>query len=251
MKQPIFIAHRGAYRAGRRENTVAAIARSANSGRFAYIEVDVRRSRSDDSAVQTPILMHDETLDRLYDLYSIPIIKRHRSKQPIHGLTIDIIRNEEIEVATLAEGMRAAAGHPMNIELKAIEAIDSTLETVADMIKKYDEWSWEKIVFSSFDWQILREIKTKVPEASVAILYGWKNLPRNFVHTYYDLDARFVKFNKFLAPLLSPLSIVYGIKNRGVYTVNHALEVRILYYFGIRIFTTDFITLPDSFSDKN
>jgi len=250
MKQPIFVAHRGAWKTGRRENTSGAIERAANSGRFSYIEVDVRRSRSDDSANQTPILVHDPTLDRLYELYNIPKSKRHRLGQPIYGLTLDIIRSEEIELTTLVEGLRVANGHPINIEIKSAESLDSTLEVIRDVIKKYSEWTWEKIVFSSFDWDILYDIKEKAPEAGITLIYGWRSLPRSFGRTYHSLGARWIMFNKWLAPVLSPLAKLYGIQHRGVYTVNSKLEVRILQLFGVSSFTTDSITLPDEFPVK-
>ena len=249
MKEPIFVAHRGAWKTGRRENTAAAIERAAGSGRFAYIEVDVRRSRSDDDAIQTPILMHDLTLDRLYDMYKIPKSKRHREGQPVYGLTIDIIRGEEIEVSTLAEGMRAANGHPLNIEFKSKESVDPTLEVIGDMIAKYEEWSWEKIAFSSFDWDILFDLKEKAPEAGIVMLYGFRSLPKSFGRVYHSLGARWIKFNKWLVPIFAPLAIVYGIKDRGAYTVNSKLGVRFLQTFGISSFTTDVVTLPDEFSN--
>ncbi len=250
MKQPIFVAHRGAWSTGRRENTVGAIERAANSGRFAYIEIDVRRSRSDDAAKQTPLIIHDATLDRLYELYNIPKSKRHRVGQPVSGLTIDIIRGEEIEVATLAEGMRAANGHPLNIELKAIEAVDATLEVVSDMIAKYDEWSWEKIVFSSFNWDILFDLKEKAPEAGLAMVYGFRSLPKSFGRTYHSLGARWIGFNKWLVPIMSPLAALFNIPNRSVYTVNSKFEIKFLQLFGIRSFATDSIKLPDDFPEN-
>lgn len=250
MKQPVFIAHRAAWKTGRRENTASAIERAANSGRFAYIEIDVRRSRSDDSSVQTPILIHDETLDRLYDLYNIPKSKRHREGQAVQNLTIDIIRNEEIEVSTLAEGMRAAKGHPLYIELKAQEAVDPTLEVIQDMIQKYDHWQWEKIVFSSFDWQILKDLKSKAPEAGIDILYSWRNLPKSFGRVFHSLGARSISFNKYLAPFLSPLAILFDIPIRSVYTINRPIGIKALRLFGINSFRTDSITLPDSFPDQ-
>ncbi len=250
MKQPIFVAHRGAWSTGRRENTVGAIERAANSGRFAYIEIDVRRSRSDDAAVQTPIIIHDETLDRLYEMYNIPQSKRHRVGQPVHGLTIDIIRGEEVEVATLAEGMRAANGHPLNIELKTVEVIDATIEVVTDMIAKYDEWSWEKIVFSSFKWEVLQELKQRAPEAGLAMLYGFRSLPKSFGRTYHTLGARWIGFNKWLTPVMVPLARLMKVHHRGAYTVNKAWQVRVLRRLGITSFATDSITLPDQFSSN-
>lgn len=250
MKQPIFIAHRGAWLAGRRENTTGAIERATKSGRFAYIEFDVRRSRSDDLARQTPILMHDKTLDRLYDLYKIPKSKRHREGQLISGLTIDIIRAEEIEVATLADAMRAANGHPINIELKTFHAIESVLEVVGDMIKKYDEWSWEKVVFSSFKRSHLYEVKQKAPEASLAMLYGFKNLRHSFGRDYHTLGARWIGFNKWLAPFLSPLAALLNVKHRAAYAVNNKLSVRLLSLLGVEIFFTDSISLPDTFTPQ-
>ena len=247
MKKPIFVAQRGAWKTGRRENTSGAIERAAASGRFAYIEVDVRRTRSDDDAIQTPILIRDLTLDRLYDQYNVPKSKQHRLGQPVHGLSLDIIRGEEIEVTTLAEAMRSADGNPLDLELKTKEAIEPTLEVITDIIDKYEEWSWEKIVFSSFDWEVLFEIKEKAPEAGLAMLYGFRNLPRSFGRQYHTLGARFIKFNKWLAPLMVPLAILYNIPHRAVFTVNSKIGVYVLSFFGVESFYTDSITLPDSF----
>lgn len=250
MKQSLFIAHRGAWSTGRRENTIGAIERAAKSGRFAYIEIDVRRTRSDDSATQTPVVLHDYTLDRLYDLYKIPKSKRHRLGQPIHKLTLDIIRGEEIEVSTLAEIMRAADGHPLNIEIKHIEALDSTLEVINDMLSKYSDWSPEKIVISSFDWNILYEVKKRDPRLGLALIYSFRNLPSSFGRHYHTLGARWIMFNSRLAPVFGLLSKSFGIPNRYAYTVNSKLQMRFLKLFGINGFATDSITLPDNIEDE-
>lgn len=247
MKQPVFIAHRGAWSPGRRENTVGAIERAVKSGRFAYIEMDVRRTRSDDGGNQTPIIMHDSKLDRLYDLYNIPQAKRHREGQRVFNLTLEIIRGEAIEVATLAEALRAANGHPINIEIKARKAVDVTLDTINDMISKYKDWSREKIVISSFKWEVLYEVQKRDPELGIAMLYGWKNFPRNFGRTYKELGARWIMFNKWLAVPMSILGSLIKTPNRYVYSVNSTMAVRILRLFGITGFATDSLTLPDKF----
>lgn len=248
MKKPLFIAHRGAWDPQRRENTAAAVERAAASGRFAYIELDVRRTRADDNALQTPILLHDETLDRLYDLYRIPKSKQHRRGQAVYGLTLDIIRGEEVDISTLQEAMRAANGHPLNLEIKSDQAIEPVLEVLSDMIDKYKEWDWEKIVISSFDWEILYQVRERIPEVGIAMLYGIKNVPKSFGRHYHTLDARWIKFNKWLTPLCVPLAMAFGIKDRHVYTVNSVLTVQFLRLFGVVGFTTDKITLPDKFT---
>lgn len=247
MKKPIFIAHRGAWSPSRRENTVGAVERATASGRFAYIEIDARRTRSNDNSTQTPIVIHDETLNRLYELYRVPKSKRHRENQAVYGLTLDIIRSEEVEVSTLSEIMRAAKGHPMNIEIKSQQAVEPVIETLTDIINKYDEWDWEKVVISSFDWDILYEFKQKTPEVGIAMLYGFKNIPSSFGRHFHTLGARWIKFNKWLTPLCVPLAVSFGIKDRHVYTVNTKLGVKFLSLLGIVGFTTDSITLPDQF----
>lgn len=215
------------------------------SGRFAYIELDVRRSRSDDSATQTPIVIHDETLDRLYKQYNIPLSKRHREGQPISQLTIDIIRGEEIELATLAEAMRAAGGHPVNLELKHADAIESTLGVVNDMISKYDHWTPEKIVFSSMDWSILREIRERDSRFGVALLYSWRHLPRVFGRISHELDVRWIGFNKWLTPFVAPLAKLFNIPQRYAYSVNSETGVKLLGMLGVNGVFTDRQTLPD------
>lgn len=245
MKFPIFYAHRGAWKPGRRENTTGAIERAASSGRFAYIELDVRRTRSDDSGDPTPVVIHDEVLDRLYDLYNIPKSKRHRLGQQISSLNIDIIRGEEIEISTLAEAMRASNGHPLNLEIKHIEVVDSFIAVINDMIDKYKEWSYEKIVISSSNWEVLEEIKQKEPKLGLAMIYGWRQLPKSFGRTYHSLDARWISFNKWLAPVMGPLSIAVNIPQINVYTVNSKIEMKILRLFGVKGFYTDSIKLPD------
>ena len=251
MKQPIFVAHRGAWKSGRKENTAAAIERAASSGRFAYIEFDVRRTRANDEGEQVPILIHDETLDRLYDLNRVPKYKRNRKGQAVYELTIDIIRGEDVEISTLQEAMRAANGNPLDIEIKTEKGLEVTLEVVSDMISKYDDWSWEKIVISSRNWSILAEAKKRVPEVGVAMIYTFVNLPRNFGRTYHNLGARFLKFNKWLAPVLLPLAALLGVPNRAVYTVNNRFIVRSMQLLGATIILTDELTLPDSFPTQS
>lgn len=248
MKQPVFIAHRGAFLPGRRENTAAAIERAVKTGRFAYIEIDVRRTRSDEKGSQTPIILHDRTLDRLYEQYKVPLQKRHRVGQPVYNLTLETIRAEAIEVTTLAEALRAANGQPVNLEIKSSKTVDAALEVINDMISKYSEWSYEKIVISSFNWKILEEVKRREPELGIAMLYGWRNIPRSFARTYKELGARWIMFDKWLGLFLSPLSSLMKVPNRYVHTVNTEFEVKLYRLLGVTGFTTDVLTLPDKFS---
>ena len=249
MGKTIFIAHRGAWLPGRRENSVKAISRAAESGRFSYIEMDVRRTRSNDEVTQTPIIIHDETLDRLYEQNRVPKSKRRRLGQSVYGLTIDIIRSEEVEVATLAEALRAAQGHPVILDIKSRKAVDPTLEVLHDIIQKYAEWSWEKIVITSFDWDILYECKQKAPSVGLAMLYGIKQFPRSFGRHYHVLDARWISFNKWIAPIGSLLAIAFKVSNRHVYTINKPSTVRWMRLLGIKGIITDAITMPDMFKD--
>lgn len=253
MGKPIFIAHRGGWMSGRRENTIAALERAANSGRFAYIEMDIRRTRSDDQGTQTPILIHDDTLDRLYDLYSIPKYKRHRLGQKVSGLSIDIIRSEEIELATLAEAMRAIKGHPIVLDIKESDALVAVFDVLHDMFAKYEEWAPEKIVITSFDWSILQDAKQRDPNVGVALLLSWRNLQHifNMGRTYHSIAARWVAINSQIALPVALMARLYDIPNRYTYTINHPILVKIFMFFGLNGITTDKITLPDEIGPKS
>jgi glycerophosphoryl diester phosphodiesterase len=244
MKQSVYIAHRGAWRPGRRENTTAAIERAKSSGRFSYIELDVRRTRSDDKGEQTSVIMHDNTLDRLYDLYRIPQNKRNRLGQDIGNLTLENIRAEEIEIVTLADAMRLATGQALNLELKSVAALEPMLMTINDIIDKYSEWTKEKIVISSMNWKLLEEIKKREPELGIAMIYTWRHLPRGFGRQFHRLGARWIVFNKWLAGF-NILAKAFSIRHTGVYSINSKFGLRLMQLFGIEIIFTDTVNLPD------
>ncbi len=249
MKKPVFIAHRASWKPGRRENTQAAIERAANSGRFAYIEIDVRRTRSSDDGTQTPIVIHDETLDRLYKQYKIPKSKQHRIGQNVRGLSIDIIRSEEIEVLTLADALRSLNGHPVNIELKDPDCLDATLEIINDVIAKYPQWSHEKIVVSSFDWDMLKEIKQREPNLGLAMAFEPKHLLSNFGRTYNSLGCRWIGFSKWLIAIMGPWAKMAGVPNRYCFTLNSKIGINIARKFAVNGIFTDVVTMPEQFGD--
>jgi len=248
VKKPIFIAHRGAPSPSRRENSIAAFERASDTGRFAYIEFDVRRTRSDDEGQRIPIVAHDATTDRLYDLQRIPMYKRSHQGVELASLTHAMLRADSLEVATMADVLRLLNGHPINIEIKDLTALPEVLDVITDFVNQSSsKWKIEHFVISSFDWQVLTKAKQLSPELKVALLYSVKNLPAIPFGLYEELDAEFIHISRWLAPFLAPLCVLFGIRNRYVFTVKSKFAVRFLQLFGVNGFTTNSINLPEKF----
>lgn len=251
MKNFTFIAHRGASKPTRRENSVPAFERAVGSGRFGYIELDVRRTRTDDDGERVPIVAHDALTDRLYDLQRIPKYQRTHQGVRISSLSYNMLRSDSLEIATLREALRALNGHKVVLEIKDIAALADTLEVIDDVVAQVsNKWKYENIVISSFDWSILYKTREINPEIKIGFLYGFRNLPRPPFRHIKKLDATFVHMNKWLSPILSPYLAWRGVLSRYIYTVKSGFEVRLFSLFGVNGFTTDSITLPDEFYKK-
>jgi len=248
MNKPIFIAHRGAFDPARRENSLAAFERAKETGRFAYVEIDVRRTRSDDDGQRIPIIAHDATTNRLYDLQRIPMYKRTHNGVEISSLTYTMLKADSLEISTLAEVLRVLDGHPVNIEVKDLSALPEILDVMHDFIKQTSSrWEVSHFVISSFDWEVLRKARQLLPGVRLALLYGVESLPRSPFKIYREVNADFIHMSRWLAPFLAPLCALAGIKDRYVYTVNSKFLVIFLTCFGVNGFTTNSISLPDKF----
>jgi len=248
MKNMVFLAHRGAPRPSRRENSIAAFERAVSSQRFSYIEMDVRRTRTDDSGQRVPIVAHDGLTDKLYDLQRVPKYQRTYQGVQISSLTYEMLRADTLEVPTLKEALRTLNGHLVNLEIKEMAALEQTLEVIDDLVAQVSsKWSYDNFVISSFNWEILSRVREVAPNINVALLYGFRSLPRLPYSQAKKLDVKFVHMNKWLAPFLSPYLAWRGILMRYAFTVNNRFEIRLLSLLGINGITTDSITLPESF----
>lgn len=246
MSKTIFIAHRGAPSPQRRENSEAAFERAVSSGRFEYIEMDVQRTRTDDEGNREPVIAHDPTLDTLYEQQRIPKGERKFEGVSLSSLSYEMIRGESLDVITLRQALRITNGHKVNLEIKDEFAVSQTVEVVEDVIAQTSsKWKQEHFLISSFNWEILSEVRNLMPDVEIALLYGFRNLPRLPFSNAKEVGATTVHMNKWLAPVLAPYFAFRGIKNRYVYTVNNPLAVRFLRLLGVNGFTTDSVTLPD------
>lgn len=248
MRKLIFIAHRGAPLPSRRENSLQAFERAAASGRFAYIELDVRRTRTDDDGNRVPIVAHDATTDALYEQQRIPKYQRTHQGVELVSLTYEMLRADSLDVATLADTLRILNGHPVLLEVKTIEALPQALEVIHDFVNQVSsKWRFENFVISSFDWDILYKTKELVPDMAVSLLYGVKNLPRLPFKHIEALEVRSVHMSKWVAWFMAPYLKFRKVSARYVFTLNKAWQVKLFRYLGVNGVTTDSITLPEEF----
>lgn len=163
----VVIAHRGAS-AHAPENTMAAF-RKAVDMRAEMIELDVMLSKDG-----VPVLFHDADLDA-----------KSNGAGPLRDLDLEQLRRLDVgswfsgdyageRMPTLDEVLEWAAGRmALNIEIKT-EAWRQTLEEsveprVIDLVRKHG--MERHIIFSSFDYRVIRRLKELAPDLPAAVLY--------------------------------------------------------------------------------
>lgn len=152
--RPLVIAHRGACRHAS-ENSAEAIRLSAELGAD-WVEVDVRITS--DGAL---VLVHDDRVQAL----------------DVAGSTLGELRKEWAPLATLEEGLEAAGGIGVNLELKAPVADPE------DLVSKVGEKTagfQGPLLISSFFLPILAAAAEAIPGVDIGVLTGHR----------YDLDGR-------------------------------------------------------------
>jgi glycerophosphoryl diester phosphodiesterase len=248
MGKLIFIAHRGAPVPARRENSIAALQRAVSSQRFAYVEIDIQRTRTDDDGLRVPILAHHSTIDALYDLQRIPKNQRTHQGVELSSLTYNMLKDASLEITTLSEAIEVLKGQHINLEIKDISALPQTLAIINEAINLDSvNWQLNHFVLSSFNWDILYKAKEMDSNINVALLYGVHNIPTISFKHIYKLEPRFIIIQKWIAPIISPWLALRGYKHRYVYTVNNKLEIYWLRLFGVNGFITDSVSLPEKF----
>jgi glycerophosphoryl diester phosphodiesterase len=219
------IAHRG-FSSKFPENTIEAFENSINIADG--IELDVQLSK--DNQV---VVIHDETVDRTTD-----------AKGFVKDFTAEELK--QLNVPTLEEVLCTPLSYLfINIELKADiqtkkvsrDFLNKTLECV----KKHK--GEKEIVFSSFDLEILSELKKMEPGFNVALLYDEKALPeyraKEFAAHAKKLHAGWIAFNQkylnktFVARLRDQSVAV------GSYVVNDEKRVQELIEWGVTVIFTD------------
>ena len=146
------IGHRG-LRGVKLENTIESIIEAVNCG-MDMVEIDVQVTKDD-----KVVVFHDYDLKRLFGY-----------KEKIKDINyIDIIKITDcIPLLEDIFQVLSQSGTELNIEIKEILKRKIILEHIIEMLKKYDYHS--KVVISSFDHTILRDIKKLDSRIKTAVL---------------------------------------------------------------------------------
>ena len=153
---PLVIGHRGA-RGHIAENTLPSISKAIELG-VDGVEIDVFRCASGELVV-----FHDKTLDQLTNATGY-----------IEQLDLDSIQKIEVlngfTIPTLEEVLDLIKGRVvLNIELKGAQTALLTDELLQIYLERA-EWSLDKILISSFNWEELKIFRDKNTSIPIAIL---------------------------------------------------------------------------------
>jgi len=156
---PLAIGHRGA--AGHMpENTVVSFEKAIELGADA-IEFDVALCRDG-----VPIIIHDDTLDRTTD--SVGLVA-DRGSDEVRALDAGSWRGHPARVPTLEEVLeRFGSRTLLNLEIKDSLRRVELVDVCARMVE--ESGLVENTMFSSFDLDALRVLRSVLPEARIGVL---------------------------------------------------------------------------------
>lgn len=244
--RPLLIAHRGAS-AWAPENTLAAFAEAIALGADG-IELDVQMTR--DGQV---VVIHDETVGRTTD-----------GRGRVSDLTLDDLRRLDagswfnrayprraraeyvgLTVPTLDEALALLRPTPLFLclELKplgerAARLIEATLGAVSTAGMD------DRVVYASFDHQLMKQVKRQAPRAHTALLYDPRKMTarrsaREIIRPAEEASARWVSLHYSLA---LP-AIITAVRRAGlgtaIWTVNSKVLSRLLAAWGVDALITN------------
>ena len=159
----------------------------------------------------------------------------------IHKDSVVLSHDETVpnqSYTSLREALRVVDGQvPLNIELKESQVIDH----LPALLKDYEG----EILFSSFKFQMLTQIKKLLPTCDVAVLEKWSGVRAVAEAELVRTKRIHIKQNWLWA------SFVRSLKHRGyevyAYTVNSTRRAHELAEWGIDGIVTDY---PNKFSKK-
>lgn len=164
VKPPQYQGHRGYWKEGCQENTMAAFQAAARRG-LQMIELDVRISKD-----KIPVVFHDNDLKRLagVDKFALECTAEELKK---------IAKAPTLEEVILAVDIPRF----INIELKTAAIFDDVLEKkVAELIRKHH--CEDRVLFSSFNPLSLRRLSRLLPEVPRALLASDEDEPENKIY---------------------------------------------------------------------
>ena len=184
------------------------------------IEIDVFKIKSGEIVV-----FHDERLERLANAggnieeYYITdlnkVILEGNHKIPQLQQVLKLIDNKV----------------PLNIELKGANTADR-VNFIMDYYVNKKGWEWKNFIISSFNWDELREMRSKNPEVAIAVLTEDED-PTKAIATAKELNA--VAINPWYKTLTA--ENVTAIKSAGfkiyTYTVNEPEDIQHMEALGV------------------
>ncbi len=133
------------------ENSLPAIQQTIDLG-VDIVELDIRVTSDG-----IPVILHDQTVDRTTN--GEGDIEQLSYKEVRSFYLLDKVEVSHLKVPTLKEALEVCKGKIMvDMDMKT-DQIDAVMEVV-----KMVEVS-EQLIFFDSDWEVLEEIKTKLPEA--------------------------------------------------------------------------------------
>jgi glycerophosphoryl diester phosphodiesterase len=153
---PLIIGHRGA-RGHVAENTLPSIEKAMALG-VDGVEIDIFKCASGELVV-----FHDQTLDHLTNASGL-----------IEMQTLDSLRKIDVlngyQIPTLAEVLELLDGQIiLNIELKGNNTARDTHLLLTEYFQR-SNWTADKLIISSFNWDELRNFKALNPTVPLAVL---------------------------------------------------------------------------------
>ncbi|MDX9707733.1 MAG: glycerophosphodiester phosphodiesterase [Azospira sp.] len=221
---PRFIAHRcgGALAP---ENTLAGLRAAAAHG-FRAVEFDVMLS-----AEGTPVLIHDETLERTTN--GVGRVDETPDKVLF---ALDAGAGERIPALAGAAALCAELGLFANVEIKPATGHDArTGEVVAAFVA--ERWPGEPPLLSSFSPEALAAARRVAPQARLALLYedvpaGWRDALARLGAISLHCDAGRLRDATLAEAAAAGVPVL-------CYTVNAPAEARALFARGVAAVFTD------------
>ena len=229
------IGHRG-YAARAPENTLVSLEAALTAGALA-VEFDVHVA-----SCGTPVLIHDETLDRTTD-----------GDGPISGQTVEQLRTLDAgtwfdpgfageRIPTLADALvhLASRAHHIYPEVKGIRE-PSDVDRIVHIVR--DSAMSARTTLISIDWSILERIRAQEATIPIGFIVETADLFDEALSLAVADPAAILDLNQEIA--LHDPSVVQRANNEGVdvvtWTVNEPDEATRLWQAGVIGFTTDHV----------
>jgi glycerophosphoryl diester phosphodiesterase len=223
----IAIAHRGDPRS-ERENTLAAFSAAVRAGAD-MVELDLRRSREG-----TIVVLHDETLSRLWDV-----------DRPVTELDVDEIRElgtGDERIPTLRQALQHLSV-PLMVDFTAEDVVDGAIDDVrhADAMGR--------ALFVSHHLDALRRVRSTAPEARIGLSWIEPHPPPSSL--LHELGAEF--WNPWF-PLVTPDNVT-AVHELGVkvstWTVDDAADMQQVFDAGVDAIVSNQIAELRHFLDRS